>query len=576
MRRLLLSLMIVIAFTILSASSANAQQFPTHICANTPIPAGWILVNSLNNPFLCNPPISPFVDNVWVIERYDDKARDARMNVCSPIKSGPAPPGGLPNGWAVETLLHDPLRCGRPSSSGIQNIAIIKCLNCPIPPPTPGPTVPPPPDLEGFFETADCNEMKGWVWNRTVPNTPLRIDILINDTVFAQILADIFRQDLVNAGKGDGRHGFRFELPARLKNNRFNNVRIRVTGTNFTVNPTRIFNCSNPIDNTEFFVRQQYRDFLAREADPGGLSFWMGNITQCGSDGACIEHMRTQVSKAFFLSIEFQETGYFLTRFYKAAFNRMPTLAEFSNDKNLISQGVVVGVGNWHAQLESNKSAYTGTFATRPTFAAIYNPLLNSEFVDRLFQNAGITDSNFRNDLVNQLNNGQISRVTALRRVVDDQGFRDREFNPAFVMMQYFGYLRRHPSDPPDGPGMDGFFFWLNKLNSQGDQNEMVRAFLTSIEYRSRFGSDIPFPASGEGVAAHLLSPAQPTPPCGDEDGDGYCNENDCDPFDPLVYPGAPIGCWYGQDKNCNSIDDYWECYGGGGWDPLALLLCSL
>ena len=561
MRRLFLPLIMVVGFMILSASSAKAQTVQ-NMCAGTPIPAGWIVIDIVHVPFICGNPINPLSMNVWVIERFDNKLRDARMVVCNPIRSGQAPGFGLPSGWVIETDLNDPIRCGNPGNFQVRNLALIQCLNCPLPAPTPTPS--PGPDFEGFFDSVNCTEMQGWVWNRNSPNTLLRVDILINDTVFTQVMADQFRQDLLNAGKGDGRHAFKFALPARLKNSRLNSVKIRVTGTNFVLNPTnRTFNCSNPIDNTEFFVKQQYLDFLSREADPGGLSFWVSNITQCGTDAACIDHMRTQVSKAFFLSIEFQETGYFLTRFYKAAFARMPTVAEFSTDKNLISQGVIVGVPGWDTLLNQNKSTYGNTFASRPAFVSAFGPLLNHEYVDRLFANAGITDSNFRNSLVNQLNIGQISRAMALRQVVDDAGFRQREFNPAFVMMQYIGYLRRHPSDPPDGPAMPGFVFWLNKLNSQGDQNEMVRAFLLSIEYRNRFGSDIPFPAAGEGMSAAQLSPPQPIPPCQDSDGDGFCDQNDCNPWNKLIYPGAPISCGWGQDKNCNFIDDYWECYGG-------------
>ena len=56
--------------------------------------------------------------------------------------------------------------------------------------------------------------------------------------------------------------------------------------------------------------------------------------------------------------------------------------------------------------------------------------------------------------------------------------------------MEFFGYLRRNPNDVPDA-NFDGYNFWLNKL-SQLDGNfinaEMVKAFITSGEYRQRFG----------------------------------------------------------------------------------------
>jgi hypothetical protein len=277
--------------------------------------------------------------------------------------------------------------------------------------------------------------------------------------------------------------------------------------------------------------------------------------------------MRVQVSKAFYLSIEFQQTGFFVSRFYRAAYARMPTVTEFSTDKNLVSAGVIVGQPGWENTLNANKSAFANTFASRPAFNSAFGLLTNAEFVDQVLANAQISDPTFRNALVNSLNGGQISRAGAMRQIVDNEGFIQREFNPAFVMMQYIGYLRRHPSDPPDGPSMPGFFFWLNKLNTQGDQNEMVRAFLVSDEYRNRFGSTVAFPGpsgagNGDGMAQYEIEPADPPPPCTDNDGDGFCDETECNPYDGTVYPGAPIYCNYGEDRNCNGIDDYEECYG--------------
>ncbi|MGH9905436.1 MAG: DUF4214 domain-containing protein, partial [Pyrinomonadaceae bacterium] len=88
-----------------------------------------------------------------------------------------------------------------------------------------------------------------------------------------------------------------------------------------------------------------------------------------------------------------------------------------------------------------------------------------------------------RDSLVTSLSNGT-SRATVLGRLAQNQAFSGAEFNKAFVLMQYFGYLRR---DPDAG----GFNFWLDKLNRFGgnyERAEMVKAFLASIEYRNRFG----------------------------------------------------------------------------------------
>jgi hypothetical protein len=422
-------------------------------------------------------------------------------------------------------------------------MATLECLNCPVAP-TPTPT-PVGPDYQGWFDVANCDAIEGWVWNKNAANTPLRVDILVNGAQVAQVVADVFRQDLKDAGKGDGRHGFKFPTPARLKNSQNNSVTVRVTGTNFFIgNGPKTINCANPIDDQRFFVRQQYIDFLSREPDQGGWDFWTNQITACGTDAACLDYMRTQVSKAFFLSIEFQNTGYYVHRFYRASFARMPTISEFGTDKNIVSQGVVVGNPGWDATLNFNKVAFANMFASRSNFTNVYNGLNNQQFVDQLFANAQVTpDANTRNDLIDGLNTGRYSRGVALRMIIEYQPFIDQEFNPAFVMMQYIGYLRRHPSDPPDGPNMPGYFFWLNKLNTQGDQNEMVRAFLLSAEYRNRFGSDQPWPGGSttSSQAAQMSTEPEylPSPPCDDGDGDGFC-----DPPPPTCVDWDGDGYW--------------------------------
>jgi len=60
----------------------------------------------------------------------------------------------------------------------------------------------------------------------------------------------------------------------------------------------------NPIDDAGTFVSQHYLDFLGRAADSGGLAFWSGQITQCGSDAPCVAQKRVDVARAFFFSTE--------------------------------------------------------------------------------------------------------------------------------------------------------------------------------------------------------------------------------------------------------------------------------
>lgn len=260
---------------------------------------------------------------------------------------------------------------------------------------------------------------------------------------------------------------------------------------------------TNPIDNVEFFVRQHYLDFLNREADPDGLNFWTSQITSCGADAQCVEIRRINVSAAFFLSIEFQETSYLAYRIYQAAYGNLAGKPipirrdELLPDTQAISGNVRVGIGNWEQQLEANKAAFVNQFVTRPRFNAAYPAgMTPAQFVDQLNANAGGALSQAERDaLVADLVSGAKSRAQALRAVAEDETLRRAEFNEAFVLTQYFGYLRRDPdaagfNGQPD-PNFDGYNFWLAKLNQFGGdfvRAEMVKAFIQSIEYRQRFG----------------------------------------------------------------------------------------
>jgi hypothetical protein len=258
----------------------------------------------------------------------------------------------------------------------------------------------------------------------------------------------------------------------------------------------------NLSDNSQFFVAQHYRDFLSREPDQSGLNFWTNEIESCGGDTACREAKRINVSAAFFLSIEFQQTGYLVYRLYKAAYGNVAgtpvpvRFQQFFPDTQEIGRGVVVGLGNWEQQLEANKQAFLLRFVQRPEFLARYPRTLSpTQFVDALNVNANagsVLDATERQNLINELaaNNTDAGRAGVLRKVAEDANLVQQEFNRAFVLMQYFGYMRRNPDDPPDAD-FTGYNFWLGKLNEFNGNYiaaEMVKAFITSIEYRRRFG----------------------------------------------------------------------------------------
>jgi hypothetical protein len=95
-----------------------------------------------------------------------------------------------------------------------------------------------------------------------------------------------------------------------------------------------------------------------------------------------------------------------------------------------------------------------------------------------------------RDQLVSDLNGGTKTRAQVLRAVAEDSDLFAAETNRAFVLAQFFGYLRRNPNDSPDS-NYTGYDFWLTKLN-QFNGNfvnaEMVKAFIQSTEYQGRFG----------------------------------------------------------------------------------------
>jgi hypothetical protein len=121
--------------------------------------------------------------------------------------------------------------------------------------------------------------------------------------------------------------------------------------------------------------------------------------------------------------------------------------------------------------------------------------LTADQFVTKLDTNAGgVLSATEKADLVATLGAtpaDTTKRASVLRSVAEDATLRTAEFNKAFVLMQYFGYLRRNPDDPPDA-NFNGYNFWLGKLNQFNGSfinAEMVKAFIQSLEYRGRFGT---------------------------------------------------------------------------------------
>ena len=280
------------------------------------------------------------------------------------------------------------------------------------------------------------------------------------------------------------------------------------TTVGIAINDNETTTGPNPIDTASFFVRQHYLDFLNRRPDTDGQSFWTGQITSCGSDAACTEVRRINASGAFFLSIEFQQTGYLVERIYKTSYGDatgnstltsphqllvpVVRLSEFLPDTQAIGQGVVVLAPGWEQALETNKQNFLNAFVQRTRFTTAFPvEMTAAAFVDALNTNAGQPLSQAERDsLVSDLSTNAKTRAQVLRTIAEHQKLVSSESNRAFVLMQFFGYLRRNPNDTPDSD-YTGYDFWLSKLSQfNGDYiaAEMVRAFISSSEYRKRFG----------------------------------------------------------------------------------------
>ncbi len=234
---------------------------------------------------------------------------------------------------------------------------------------------------------------------------------------------------------------------------------------------------ANPIDGVDFFIRQQYIDFLGREPDPVGLAGWRNVLNNCGTSvpPPCD---RIEVSAGFFRSDEFQSRGYFIYRFF-SALGRIPVSGEFFPDFAKVSGFLTA------EQLEANKAAYVNEVMARADFQTKYSSTFSNStaYVDALLQTVGLSNHPGRAGWINSLNanNNTQTRGQVLRQLVESGEVFNKYFNEAFVIMQYFGYLRRTADA--------SYLNWIQTMTqTNGDYRIMINGFMNSSEYRRRFG----------------------------------------------------------------------------------------
>jgi hypothetical protein len=253
----------------------------------------------------------------------------------------------------------------------------------------------------------------------------------------------------------------------------------------------------NPLDAHDFFVRQQYIDFLSREPEPSGLAAWLGVLNGCAkaynTDPASPSALcdRNLVSSSFFRSKEFQLKGFYVYRFYTLILRNKPLYTEIIPDMHSLT-------GATEQEVYQRKAAYAANWVSGPSFQAVYAPMTNPHLVGALMDRYGLPSITTpdpaapdtggkltltRAQLVARLDAGTLTRAQLVRAIVDSDEVSAAEFNRAFVAMQYFGYLRRDPEEP-------AFTNWVNYLAAHPDDYyTMVNGFANSGEYRLRFGA---------------------------------------------------------------------------------------
>lgn len=239
-----------------------------------------------------------------------------------------------------------------------------------------------------------------------------------------------------------------------------------------TITDNDAASAANPVYSNQFYVRQQYLDFLSREPEQAGFDSWLNVLNGCTNNAPSCDQI--EVSASFFRSEEFQGKGYFIYRFYTTSFGLRPTFAEFDRDVKLYS-------ARTDAEVEPKKEAFITDFVNRAAWRMKFDGMSNSIYVGTLLQAAEVQLAS-RSQLISDLDGMRKTRAQVLREIVESAEVSAQHYNRAFVAMQYFGYLRRDPEDA-------GYQAWLAVINANPtNYRQMVDGFANSTEYRKRFG----------------------------------------------------------------------------------------
>ncbi len=228
----------------------------------------------------------------------------------------------------------------------------------------------------------------------------------------------------------------------------------------------------NPIDNDAFFIRQLYIDFLGREPEPGAVNAWLGILNHCAIPTDCD---RIAVARGFVRSPEFQDRGFFVYRTFKTL-GRIAHYNEFIPDMAKLSGFLSP------ADLEANKEAYILEFMNRTEFKTLYDPTIGNPtaYVDKLLLSVQLPGHPGRAGWIAGLTNGTLTRAQVLRQLIESGELYIAYVNEAFIIMNYFGFLRRSADA--------SYLVWIDIFNHTNDDRIIINGFLNSLEYRLRFG----------------------------------------------------------------------------------------
>ena len=233
------------------------------------------------------------------------------------------------------------------------------------------------------------------------------------------------------------------------------------------------------------------------------MQFYLNILNGCNpADVECVKFTRGALSANFFRSPEFQRKGSYVMYLYMVSLGQRPaTVAELGDatktDRPHYSEFMAdlqaISVPNDDPVLtEQKKVALTDAWMQRTEIKNKYDALSNSAFVQALVNTAGVTIPN-QAQLVSDLNAATKTRAQVLRAIAESTQVNDKFYKPAFVTMEYFGYLRRDPEvcvGSPN-PSQCGYIFHNERFKLSADQdfleNTIVRGFIESPEYINRF-----------------------------------------------------------------------------------------